>query len=196
MGLGSLGLGVLALLALGLSRSGKAPSAVPKGARVTLPAGNVEVSRTNTGGGSAWRDARLAALAAEGITDEVAKAIVAMWGLETANGAAEWNYNVGNAIATPAQGAPAYALDSHDGNYWYRAYPSLAAGVRAFLSLLRSSRYAAAWGALQVSPLDDRWVRLLGLAGYYRDRPGTSDEDNYVRAWHARLSQLFPEVQA
>lgn len=156
----------------------------------TLPDGNTIVSRTCTGGPT-WRDDRVTALFQAGVTDlDTAHAIVALWGLESANGKAEWNYNLGNIIATPGPHL-AYSLDSHDGNYWYRGYSSLEEAVSAWLGLLRSAHYAECWALLQTHPLSDAWVRCLGRKGYY-----TANADRYVAGWKARLAQLFPAENA
>jgi hypothetical protein len=154
-------------------------------AAVSTPAGLLVVTRIGTGGAD-WLAKRLAALAAHGISDEVARAIVAQWSLETDTGKAEWNFNVGNRIANP--GDLAYELDvSGEGKVFFKAYTSLDSAVVEYLALLQGGHYAACWTMLEASPTSDAWVRCLGLKGYY-----TANVDRYAAGYLARYKQLFP----
>lgn len=96
--------------------------------------------------------------------DAAAAAIVAHWARETGWGRAEWNFNVGNIKA----------FNNWTGLYQrladgllYRAYPDIGSGIADTLTLLRSSRYRAAWDYL-LSTGDGRgWYDRLMHAGWH-----------------------------
>lgn len=152
------------------------------------------VAAAVTGGKDAlaWGRSRMAALlaASPGLEAEAAISVLAHWALETANGAAEWNWNLGN--IRPARSTdPAYVIPGHGaspekagGGYW-RSYGSLAEGIAGYLSLVRDGRYASCWAKLQTDPTSDAWVRCLGSLGYFTD-----DADHYAAGYLARRALI------
>lgn len=86
--------------------------------------------------------------------------------LETACGAACFNYNVGNLHARYWDGP--WFRTGADGNAPFRAYGTLDEGIADEIAFLRDrngGRYRQAWAMLMAG--DPRWYRELGLAGYY-----------------------------
>lgn len=151
----------------------------------TTPKGLVPKHVTGEGSQEAWARARLAALALHGITGDVALSIVAQWALETAYGSAEWNYNVGNVIATSTT-EPQVKLDAGAGNpAYYRAYNSLDEAVASYIALVSGQHYAECWHLLQSAPTSDEWIRCMGKAGYY-----TASQDRYAAAWTGARAHL------
>lgn len=142
------------------------------------PQGLVIVSKVHTGG-PRWQPDRYEALAAKGITGDVARAIVAHWAFETGWGSGEWNYNVGNRIALSGE----KAVDV--GVQWNKAYDTLAPAVDDYLALLQLPRYALAWSMLQSAPRSTAWVRQLVKSGY-----ATLDADEYERRYAKALERL------
>jgi len=181
--------GALVLLALvAMSRrasSGPPPAPRPApppprpGPPLPLP-GPTTVPKVNTGFGATWGHDRLAALARAGIDGDVALSILALWDVETGGGKGEWNWNVGN--VRPVGSQPRVNLGAVGD---FAAYPSLDAGVAAFLALVEGGRYASSWAALQANPTSDAWVRGLGAAGYYEE-----SADQYAKTWAARRAAL------
>jgi hypothetical protein len=115
-------------------------------------------------GATNYASERFAALAAQGITGDVARAIVAHWSFETGGGNGEWNFNVANRKANAGE----KAVDLGAAGI-FKAYDTLDDGVREYLALLRSSRYVECWNVLQSNPRTNLWIRCLGLKGYYEE---------------------------
>jgi hypothetical protein len=153
----TLALGGLALLALAVGsrrsstvRSSTVRSSTGPHPRVTPP--GPEVSPTRTGGSDkpSWIRSRYASLVSAlpgfGVplarVSAVAKAILAHWAVETGTGRAEWGYNFGNIRAFSRTTAPWHRLS--DG-LPYLAFPTLDAGIRAYLGLASRAQYAPAW---------------------------------------------------
>jgi len=164
---------VLAFFVIKSARKMITPAPAPASARV--------VPRKNTGGGATYRPARIAALAAHGITGDVAEAIFAQWAFETAYGRGEWNFNVGNRIALA--GDPAVDLGKAG---YFKAYDTLDAGVAEYLTLVQSSRYAQAWTMLHAAPRSSAWIRQLVLSGYADKTHVDAYEAGYLRMLHYR----------
>lgn len=143
----------------------------------TPPRGIIAVAKRNTGGPT-WRADRFAALAAHGITGEIARSIVAQWGFETGEGKGEWCFNVGNRMALG--GELGFHLDDGGGPGWYKAYSSLDDAVTEYLELLKSSRFSSCLAELNADPTSDAWIRCLGAHGYY-----TADVEAYVKGYTA-----------
>lgn len=185
-------LGGLALLALAVgsrrsssTRSSSTRSSSGPHPRVT-PSGP-EVSPTRTGGTDkpAWIRARYASLVSAlpsfGVpisrVSAVAKAILAHWALETGTGRAEWGYNFGNIRAFGRTTAPWHRLS--DG-LPYLSFPSLDAGIRAYLGLASRAQYAPAWRALLAGSTALEWMRgicSLGARSWHPwHEPGSTDD--------------------
>ncbi len=125
--------------------------------------------------------------------------LVAQWGIETANGRACWNWNLGN--VKRVQGEPWTWLN----NVWeilrgqrvtfnpphpqthFRAFHSLEDGAEAYLTFLQR-KYAGAWdAALSGDPRD--FAHRLKELRYY-----TADEHDYGAALEARMGLFAHEV--
>lgn len=151
---------------------------VPRSSAPPPGSGIIAVPKVHTGGPS-WQPDRFAALAKQGITGDVARAIVAHWGFETGWGAGEWNWNVGNRIALAGE------KGADIGAQWNKAYDSLGAGVSDYLALLHMPRYAMAWTVLQGAPRSTAWVKSLVKSGY-----ATLDADEYEKRYAKALERL------
>lgn len=137
----------------------------------------VKVDRTHSWEGSTedWAKTRFgAALVAakqNGETDDakarqIALSMLTHWSIETAAGAYEWNFNVGNITATDAQ--PYYIAKDISGNVLaFRAFDSMTDGVNAYVQLLRNPRYRDAAFQLANNPEDSAWYIALGKAGWF-----------------------------
>lgn len=111
--------------------------------------------------------------------------ILAQNDLETGHRKSMWNYNVGN-ITTQSDGAFDYFDDLttkeqvspgvwKNMNLKYRAYPTLEAGVKDYLNLLSSGRYAKSWQHI-LNPDPTSFSKSLKDAGYY-----TANEESYTK---------------
>ncbi|MCL2724770.1 MAG: hypothetical protein FWD69_10075 [Polyangiaceae bacterium] len=115
--------------------------------------------------------------------------IWAQYALETGRGKFCWNNNIGNVKHVEGDGRDYCMLQSvpeivngkrvtfnpPDPQTWFRAYASLADGMREHLEFLRR-RYAAAWS--EVEKGDARaFAYALKARGYY-----TGDEETYARS--------------
>jgi hypothetical protein len=88
------------------------------------------------------------------------------WSIETGAGASEWNFNVGNIVATQDQ--PYYVAKDISGNVMaFRAFDSMTDGVAAYVALLRNPRYRDAAAMLANNPDDPAWYIALGKAGWF-----------------------------
>lgn len=97
---------------------------------------------------------------------QIALSMLTHWSIETAAGANEWNWNVGNIVATGSQ--PYFTAKDISGNVMaFRAFDSLTDGASAYIKLLSSSRYAAAAKMLADNPDDPAWWIALGHAGWF-----------------------------
>jgi len=109
---------------------------------------------------------------------QIALSMLTHWSIETGAGAAEWNWNVGNILATDSQ--PYYTAKDISGNvYAFRAFDSLTDGVAAYIKLLSSPRYAAAAKLLADKPDEPDWYIALGHAGWFdptKAKPASSWE--------------------
>ena len=173
---------LLAFAAAGLSARKASPA--PRPGPGPGP-GPQPVPLVNTGG-RAWARTRLEELELADVGGDVALSVLAQWDLETAHGRGEWNFNVGN--IRPVGNEPRVELA---GAGAFRAYASLEEGVRAYLALMQSQRYASCWAMLNADPLSDEWARCLARKGYC----GQCDPDAYARAWRARRAALANAVQ-
>lgn len=165
-----------------LAARGKAPPGAP-------PAPGPVVQRVNTGGGASWLADRYAALQRQGITGQVAHAIVSMWALETAAGQGEWNYNVGNYTA-PA-GIPCYyakpsscAACGSGCPCWWIAYDTLDAGVADWLARFQKT-WPSCWSELQSNPTGTDWISCAN--SYYG---GPKEIASYVAGYLKRYNSL------
>ena len=146
------------------------------------PIGAQVVPKANTGG-TTWLSDRYASLQRQGITGDQAHAIVAMWAVETAAGAGEYCFNVGNYTAVSGVALCYYVKPNGCtvGNcpVWWIAYTSLDAGVQDWISRV-STTWPTAWSELQANPLQSTWVS--SMSSYY------GGGSSYVPAWQARLA--------
>jgi len=134
-----------------------------------------DIARVHTGGSGGqdtWARTRLAALqrVAPDLPEPSARALVAQMAWETGWGAGEWNFNVGNLVASP--GAPAFQMNAPGSSATrWQSFRSLDEGVRSFVATVKS--YADAWANLLSAPQTDAWVRALaaGPRKYYEDNP-------------------------
>lgn len=156
-----------------------ADSASAKGKKMKLPTGpKVAPSKSHPSGDAAdWARTRFAAALDEvkrqwagDVDDDKAKQIalsmLTHWSIETGNGANEYNNNVGNITAVGAQSF--YVLRDISGvDLPFRNFDTLADGVRAYVELLKSARYAGAAYQLANDPDDTAWWIALGKAGWF-----------------------------
>ena len=133
-----------------------------------------QVQATVTGGGDRreWVRTRHAAIVAELVRMGWAFAaawvaaisILAHYTRECGWGRAEYNYSLGNIRAFGWSGLFHVLSDHLD----YRAYPTLAEGVRGNLALASGGRYAGAWSILRADPANGReWYAALMRAGWH-----------------------------
>jgi len=146
-----------------------------KCAKVTLPT-STQTDKVQTGGHdvAAWATSRFAAALAEvkktetddATARDIALSLLTHWSIETANGAAEWNYNVGNITATGQQ-TWYLAHDISGCDLAFRAFADLASGVAAYVALLGGARYKVAAYELAHDPTKADWWIALGKAGWF-----------------------------
>jgi len=116
--------------------------------------------------------------------------IMAQWMLETGDGQEFIQYNVGNIKHTPTDGLDWCSYMTTEGDppvkmvQSFKAYPSLEAGIDAYLSVFLTGRYSNAWPfVLDGDP--DGFSQALKDRGYY-----TANEAGYDAAMRARLREL------
>ena len=118
--------------------------------------------------------------------------LAAQWCLETANGQSMVRYNVGNVKHVAGDGLDWVAFTTTeyvDGSpvvmtQLFKAYPSIEAGVDAFLDMFLTGRYSTAFPfILDADPAG--FVHALAERGYF-----TAPEASYLAGVEARLSQL------
>jgi hypothetical protein len=151
--------------------------------------GSTTVPATHTGnvGAAPWVRSRLAALEALGVQPAAAVSVVAHWARETGWGRSEYGFNIGNIQDSPAwTGARQQLADG----LWYRAFPSLAAGVRSTHALLLAPRYLPAWTYLQTTGDGLGWYDRLMRAGWHPWSQTALDEYRQIRARVASLAGL------
>lgn len=201
----------LVLVAIGAAVFFFVVPALAKGKKhVTMPTGP-KVDRKQTGGASAsdWARSRFAAALAEvkrrsgedvddATASQIALSVLTHWSIETANGAGEFNFNVGNINAGGAQSW--YPIKDIDGTiHPQRSFDTLSDGVTAYFDLIDSTRYKAAAYALASKPADSDWYVALGHAGWFdptKAKPPVS-WDAAAAAFTARrasLAQYAPAV--
>jgi len=174
------GLLELALLFLLLSAASKGGRGKGGGSMTRATVAAVVTGGRNA---AAWASSRYAALKAASpeLAADVALSVLAHWALETANGAGEWNYNLGNIHGGSAE--PVFTLPGL--TEYFRSYGSLAEGVSAYLALVRDGAYAPCWARLLADPRSDEWTRCLGQHGYY-----TANVDTYAAGYLARRALI------
>lgn len=120
--------------------------------------------------GSRWRAAVVALdsypeLAGRNVSD-IATSVLAHWGIETGWGTDEFNYNLGGIHAFP--GVPYFWSTDAGVRTKFQAWPTLDAGVRGYLDLIRR-HFADCWAMLVMQPPLPwaSWYDCLGAHGYY-----------------------------
>lgn len=165
----------------------------------------IPATRTGPPSREDWLKTRLAALESAGVTGDPALAILAHWAHETAFGAGEFNFNLGNLGAfspkqlqhpLPQAGGPDAGNPTH-----FQAYRSLAEGVAAYLKLIRGSLYGKCFALLQADATTDAWIRCLGVHGYYAPPKGVTmavHTERYAGAYMRALREVrsFANEQA
>lgn len=159
---------LLALLAL-IVFSGSASSAHDKSSK----GAGKHVRRRSTGSKDehAWTLSRFKAarsllkMAAPDLPDHdaVARSVVAHWGIETAWGKAENNWNVGN--IRPVKGQAFFSLPEAGD---FRAFGSLTDGITAYAKLLQNG-YAECMMSLAMAPETADWFQCLADHHYFGD---------------------------
>ena len=144
----------------------------------------------------AWVRSRHAACVAElmargvdfPVAWDVAVAIVAHWVRESGWGRKEWNFNVGNMRKGRGWTGDVHLLQGGDdpAPAPYRAYGSLAEGVRNHVGLLTVNRYDQVLGALvrSVATGERTSVRYGGAEFDVVGDPVTYYRDLMVAGWH------------
>ena len=152
-----------------------------------LPPVDLRADRRNTGRTSArgpsldtsraaraWVESRFRALVDAGASERTAAALLAHYAIETANGRAEWNYNLGNVrwYAAPQRWFPLRGSDDPAGGGAYLSLASLASGARAMVRQASIGGYRAAWARLNAGGSETEWYKDVMLAGWhpYSDR--------------------------
>jgi len=97
---------------------------------------------------------------------DVALSLLTHWAIETANGAGEFNWNVGNINALGDQ--QYFLVKDIDGTvHAERGYDSLTDGINSYVQLLASPRYAPAAKKLADDPANPDWFVTLGKCGWF-----------------------------
>lgn len=137
---------------------------MPHGAAAS--SSGVRVAARVTGGrdAHAWASSRFAALRALVKSDDEARALLTHCAIETAFGAAEYHWNVGNIRPTKPK-ERRFTLPKVPGAF--RAYGSLSEGVSAYVVGLLRTRYAACMGLLSADPRSVAWYECLATSGYF-----------------------------
>lgn len=125
--------------------------------------------------------------------------LLAQWGIETGDGRACWNFNLGNVKRVPGEpwtwlqnvwemiGGKKQVFQPPHPQTHFRAFRSLDDGAAAYLAFLHS-RFAKSWPA--VTDGDPAgFAHLLKLQRYY-----TADEQQYARAMRARFDAFSRTV--
>jgi hypothetical protein len=104
-----------------------------------------------------------------GASERVAAAMLAHYAIETANGRAEWNYNLGNVkwYAAPQRWFSLRGSDDPAVGGAYLSLPSLAAGARAMVRQASIGHYRDAWARVNAGGSELEWYRDLMLAGWH-----------------------------
>jgi hypothetical protein len=127
-------------------------------------------------------------------TDTAVLALMAQWALETANGEACFNYNIGNFKAypqdNPSQAWFAMTTTENVGGVTttvpgakFQAFASLDDGVRSYLSAMHG-RFGAAWQYVESGDLQ-AFAKALHDQGYYTGIP-PNPVDTYAAGLAAR----------
>jgi hypothetical protein len=124
-----------------------------------------------------------AALIAAGAPLGAVKILTAMSAHETAGWAGLWNWNVGN-ITTAG---PNYVIQPGVALH-FAAYPTLAAGAKAFVDLLRAPMYSGAIALAEVGDLAG-FVAALKKGGYAGNADYVAYEAGIAR-WMATLTGI------
>ena len=127
--------------------------------------------------------------------------LFAQWALETATGKAMFNFNVGNIKATDlaaqsyfsqftgTQGVVRPDGVPGEGVNHFRAYDSLAEGLKSWISLLKNTRYAAGWSGLKGNDVK-AFAEGIAHGGYV---PPPS-QPAYIRGILARYNDFMRNV--
>ena len=168
----AIGIGLAVLLVSQTSDAGMGPhakSAGPKVGKFTSSPGDSQSWAKQRF--QAARDYLIATFGYDQPTaKEIALSVLAHWALESANGAAEYNFNFGNVHATGNQTwFEGKDTNSKGRKYWaaFVSYASPIDAIRAYFDLLKSSRYRDCAALLESSPNTADWFRCLGEKGYY-----------------------------
>jgi hypothetical protein len=173
---------VVALLALALmGELTPAPSPSPSlaGARPKI--------KSWTGTAQAWTQSRYkvaldildSKLPPDLDAEEMAKSVVAHWGIETNWGANEFNYNLGGIHASAGQ---TYFASTDAGvPTRFVAYGSVEDGANGYASLLLA-KYQKCVKLLASSPETADWYVCLGSMGYYGKNPNAASLFTGARA--------------
>lgn len=169
--------GGLALVVVGVLLLFSRRSSAKGGAKLNLTGKQVDRIHSWVGSTKDWASSRYgAALEAVrahwgGAVDEqqardVALSLLTHWAIETADGAGEFNWNVGNINAVGDQ--QHFLVKDIDGTiHAERAYDSLTDGVNSYVDLLASARYAPAAKKLADNPTSSDWFVTLGKCGWF-----------------------------
>lgn len=118
--------------------------------------------------------------------------LMAQWCLETANGVSMVCWNPGNVKHVSGDGEDWCSFTTteyidgqpHVMTQLFKAYPSVEAGVAAYLGMFLGGRYSNAWPfVLDADPAG--FVHALATRGYF-----TAPEGDYLAGVEARLAQL------
>jgi hypothetical protein len=171
----AIAIGAVVLLLLLSKRSNAAPNMLNLSATATRD----KRDKTFTGDNNiaTWARSRYQAahdyLAQQGIEDtlahDIALSVLAHWDNETNGGKNEFNYNVGGIHKYGSQ--PYYEAADAGNAAQFAAYDSLAAGVKAYFSLISNSYYADCWALLKAKPTESDWYECLGKKKYYGADP-------------------------
>jgi len=152
-------------------------SSAKGGTKLNLTGKQVDRVKTWVGSADDWARSRFgASLAAvkahwagavdDALARDIALSMLTHWAIETANGAGEFNYNVGNINAVGDQ--QHFMVKDIDGTmHAERAYDSLTDGVNSYVALLSSPRYAPAAKKLADDPTSSDWFVTLGKCGWF-----------------------------
>lgn len=134
--------------------------------------------------------------------------LFSQWSLETGQGKACWNWNLGNVKYQPNSNPDldndkkyvmlvnVWEIDSHGNKIvyqppsqatWFRAFDTLADGVAFHLDFLKNHRYKASWSAIENGE-PTQFAHLLRVAGYY-----TAPEADYVRAMNIYFNKYMAD---
>jgi len=126
---------------------------------------------------------------------DVALSLLTHWAIETANGAGEFNWNVGNINAFGDQ--QYFLVKDIDGTvHAERAYDSLTDGINSYVQLLASPRYAPAAKKLADDPTSSDWFVTLGKCGWFDPTAAKppSSWDDAAKGFASRRKTLSGQV--